>query len=117
MFLTLQWLNPNCLEFMQQGTGLIRFRQVWRYHSRLEDVECLFGYKGNAFSLTGNVEADLLGIVSVHPMREEAVREFLTKAGKDWSLVQNLIYHNLLFETEYEGQKYFMRRLDGKEKE
>ncbi|MCD6389776.1 MAG: radical SAM protein [Desulfobulbaceae bacterium] len=82
--------------------------------SRLKDVECLFGYEGNAFSLTGNVEADLLGIVSVHPMREEAVREFLTRAGKDWSLVQNLIYHNLLFETEYEGQKYFMRRLDGK---
>ncbi|MEA3548368.1 MAG: radical SAM protein [Thermodesulfobacteriota bacterium] len=85
--------------------------------SRLEDVECLFGYEGNAFSLTGNVEADLLGIVAVHPMREEAVREFLTKAGKGWSLVQNLIYRNLLFETEYEGQKYFMRRLDGKEKE
>ncbi len=83
--------------------------------SHLEDVECLFGYEGNAFSLTGNVEADLLGIVSVHPMREEAVREFLIRAGKDWSLVQNLIYHNLLFETEYEGQKYFLRRLDGNE--
>ena len=84
--------------------------------SCLEDVECLFGYEGNAFSLTGNVEADLLGIVSVHPMREEAVQEFLTKAGKDWSLVRKLINQNLLFETEYEGQKYFMRRLDGNEK-
>jgi wyosine [tRNA(Phe)-imidazoG37] synthetase (radical SAM superfamily) len=83
--------------------------------SRLEDVECLFGYEGNAFSLTGNVEEDLLGIVAVHPMREEAVWEFLTKAGKDWSLIQNMINQNRLFETEYEGQKYFMRRLDGKE--
>ncbi len=83
--------------------------------SRLEDVECLFGYEGNAFSLTGNVEEDLLGIVAVHPMREEAVQEFLTKAGKDWSLIRNMINQDFLLETEYEGQKYFMRRLDGKE--
>ena len=84
--------------------------------SRLEDVECLFGYEGNAFSMTGNVEEDLLGIVSVHPMREEAVLDFLTRAGEDWSFVKKLINRNLLLETEYEGQKFYIRRLDGRKK-
>ena len=79
---------------------------------QIKKTECLFGYEGNEFSRTGNVEEDLLSILAVHPMREEAVRKFLTRAGKDWSLVKKLINHNLLLETEYEGQKFFIRRLD-----
>jgi len=43
----------------------------------------LIGYKGNEFSLSGNIEENLLGITSVHPMREEAVREYLKKAGEN----------------------------------
>ncbi len=81
-----------------------------------EDVECLFGYEGNAFSSTGDVENDLLSIVSVHPMREEAVRKFLNRAGQDWSLIHNLVNQNRLLETEYEGKKYFIRKLDEQER-
>ena len=77
-----------------------------------ENVECLFGYEGNAFSLTGDVENDLLSIVSVHPMREEAVQKFLNRAGKDWSLIHNLVNQNQLLATEYEGKTYFIRKLD-----
>lgn len=87
--------------------------QIFSEH--LKKVECLFGYEGNAFSLTGDVENDLLSIVSVHPMREEAVRKFLNRAGKDCSLVRNLINQNKLLETEYEGKKYFIRKLDEQE--
>ncbi|MEA3466845.1 MAG: hypothetical protein U9R57_01315 [Thermodesulfobacteriota bacterium] len=82
----------------------------------LEVVECLFGYEGNAFSLTGDVKNDLLSIVSVHPMREEAVRKFLTRAGKDWSFIHNMIDQNQLLETEYEGKRYFIRKLDEQER-
>ncbi len=78
---------------------------------RVKDVECLFGYEGNAFSLTGNVEEDLLNIIAVHPMQEEAVREFLGKAGADWTLVDNLIVQDRLFATDYEGKKFYLRRL------
>ncbi len=84
--------------------------------AHFEDVECLFGYEGNAFSLTGDVENDLLSIVSVHPMREEAVRKFLNRAGKDWSLIHNLVNQNRLLETEYEGKRYFIRKLDEQER-
>jgi wyosine [tRNA(Phe)-imidazoG37] synthetase (radical SAM superfamily) len=80
---------------------------------KVKSVEYLIGYEGNRFTPLGNVEEDLLGITAVHPMREEAVREFLARARVDWSIIQHLIAQGLLFETEYEKNKYYMRRLAG----
>jgi len=47
----------------------------------------------------------------VHPMREEAIHEFLTRAGFDWSVVQRLITQDQLIEMDYEGRKFYMRKL------
>jgi wyosine [tRNA(Phe)-imidazoG37] synthetase (radical SAM superfamily) len=80
-------------------------------HERVDQVEYLIGYEGNAFAFTRDVEGDLLSITAVHPMREEAVTEFLTRAGSDWSVVQRLIDGGQLVETNYEGQDFYMRRL------
>jgi len=74
-------------------------------------VEYLIGYEGNAFAYTGNAENDLLSITSVHPMRESAVSDLLTKAGADWSVVDKLIAENKLVETEYETHKFYLRHL------
>jgi hypothetical protein len=43
-------------------------------------------------------------------MRESAVSEFLKKTGADWSLVHKLIAQSKLFESEYEGQKFYLRK-------
>ncbi len=84
------------------------------FHERLDQVEYLIGYEGNAFAFTGNVEEDLLSITSVHPMRESAVREILKKAGADWSVAHQLIAQSKLVETEYAGQKFYLRNFKGK---
>jgi len=81
---------------------------------RVNQVEYLIGYEGNAFAFTGNVEDDLLSITAVHPMREEAVSEFLARAGADWPVVQGLIAQGQLIEMEYEGRKFYMRKLHGR---
>ena len=78
----------------------------------VDQVEYLIGYEGNAFAFTGDVEEDLLSITAVHPMREGAVTEFLTRAGSDWSVVQRLIDGGQLIETEYEGRGFYMRKLN-----
>jgi wyosine [tRNA(Phe)-imidazoG37] synthetase (radical SAM superfamily) len=78
---------------------------------RLSNVEYLIGYEGNAFAFTGNVEDDLLSITSVHPMREEAVIELLKKADTDWEVVEKLIKDDSLMEVEYQGRKFYMRKL------
>jgi wyosine [tRNA(Phe)-imidazoG37] synthetase (radical SAM superfamily) len=78
---------------------------------RVDQVEYLIGYEGNAFAFTGDVEEDLLSIMAVHPMREEAVNEFLTRAGSDWSVVQRLIDGGQLIKTEYDERSFYMRKL------
>ena len=81
------------------------------FSERLSGVEYLIGYEGNAFASTGNVRNDLLGITSVHPMREEAVTEFLDKTGNDWTVIERLIEDSALVELEYQGKKFYMRKL------
>ncbi|MBC8448427.1 MAG: radical SAM protein [Chloroflexi bacterium] len=77
---------------------------------RVERVEYLIGYEGNAFACTGNAPEDLLSITAVHPMREEAVAELLARAGADWPVVHRLIAQGQLVETEYEGRKFYVRK-------
>jgi wyosine [tRNA(Phe)-imidazoG37] synthetase (radical SAM superfamily) len=74
-------------------------------------VEYLIGYEGNAFAFTGNLEQDLLSITAVHPMREEAVREFLKKANADWKIIEELMQEGKLGRLEFEGNMYYMRKL------
>jgi len=84
------------------------------FSEKSSNVEYLTSYEGNAFAFTGNVEEDLLSITAVHPMREKAVREFLTRAKADWSIIHKLVVQGQLIEIEYEGKRFYMQKLPGK---
>jgi wyosine [tRNA(Phe)-imidazoG37] synthetase (radical SAM superfamily) len=77
---------------------------------RLSRVELLTGYEGMGFHTTGDIEADLLSITSVHPMREDAVRTLLAESGSDWDLVERLLEVGALAEIPYRNQKFYVRR-------
>jgi len=96
-----EWVRPPDEETINRAYQI--------FSQRLDHVEHLIGYEGNAFAFTGNVEEDLLSITAVHPMREEAVSEFLARAGADWPVVNRLIVQGQLVETEYEGRKFYVR--------
>jgi wyosine [tRNA(Phe)-imidazoG37] synthetase (radical SAM superfamily) len=84
------------------------------YHilaKKVEQVEYLIGYEGNAFAFTGNVEEDLLSITAVHPMREDAVSDYLAQAGAEWSVVQGLVAEGELVEVEHGGHTFYFRKL------
>jgi wyosine [tRNA(Phe)-imidazoG37] synthetase (radical SAM superfamily) len=95
------WVHPPVPEDINVAFQIFR--------EKLDQVEYLIGYEGNAFAFTGNLEEDLLNITSVHPMRESAVGEFLKKAGADWSDVHKLIAQSKLVEADYEKQKFYLR--------
>ena len=44
-------------------------------------------------------------------LKEEAVRDFLTRAKADWAIIHKLIDQAQLIEMEYGGKKFYMRRL------
>jgi wyosine [tRNA(Phe)-imidazoG37] synthetase (radical SAM superfamily) len=81
------------------------------FAERVNPVETLIGYEGNAFAFTGDAEKDLLSITAVHPMREDAVSEFLARAGAAWPVVHELVERGQLVRTEYKGQRFYMRKL------
>ena len=81
----------------------------------VDHVEYLIGYEGNAFAFTGDVEQDLLSITAVHPMREDAVDAFVARAGADWTAVHQLVAQDRLVEAEYEGHRFYLRRLGGRQ--
>jgi wyosine [tRNA(Phe)-imidazoG37] synthetase (radical SAM superfamily) len=83
------------------------------FKERLDNVEYLIGYEGNAFASTGNTVEDLFSITAVHPMREDAVAEFLEKAGAGWSTVKELVESGNLISLDYQGKKFYMRKLPG----
>jgi wyosine [tRNA(Phe)-imidazoG37] synthetase (radical SAM superfamily) len=85
--------------------------QVFSQKLGVDRVECLTGYEGNAFGFTGNVEEDLLSITAVHPMRGDAVEEFLREANASWQIIEKLLAAEKLVKCEYEGCRYYMRRL------
>ena len=77
---------------------------------RIDRVECLMEYEGNAFAFTGDVVKDLLAITAVHPMRKDAMQDFLERAGANWSIVETLIAEEQLSESEHRGQKFYKRK-------
>lgn len=81
------------------------------YNRYIDKVEYLIGHEGNSFTYTGNLEQDLLSITSVHPMRESAVKELLVKAGQEWIAVEKLIADEKLIELNFDGNKFYMRKL------
>jgi len=84
------------------------------FTQNVDNVEYIIGYEGNEFGFSGNVEEDLLSITSVHPMREEAVREYLKKSGADWRVITDLIKKGSLIELKYQGKNFYMRKLPGR---
>jgi len=100
------WVQYPSEEVLNQSYNLFK--------EKLDQVECLIGYEGNAFAFTGEVEEDILSITSVHPMREGALKDFLKRAKSDWSIVEGLIEQGKLVESEYKGHKFYIRKFKKK---
>jgi wyosine [tRNA(Phe)-imidazoG37] synthetase (radical SAM superfamily) len=74
-------------------------------------TEYLIGYEGNEFAFTGNAEQDILSITAVHPMREDAVDEFLKKADESWDLIERLIQEQKIVKHTLNNTAFYSRKL------
>jgi len=84
------------------------------FSSVLDKVEYLIGYEGNAFSSSGDFEDDILSITSVHPMREDGVRDLVRSDSACWGDVDRLISENKLVELDYQDNRFYMRRISSR---
>lgn len=103
-------IRPPADSRVQSPSEEVVNRSYNLFKEKIKQVECLIGYEGNTFAFTGEVEEDILSITSVHPMREEALKDFLKRAKSDWSTILNLINRGQLVETDYKGNKFYIRK-------
>ena len=102
--------RPPAEDRVHSPDELVINRSYQILSKQIDQVEYLIGYEGDAFATTGNIEEDLLSITSVHPMREEAVKELLLKTGDNWHSVQKLIKQGSIIESKYDGRNFYVRR-------
>ncbi len=61
------------------------------------------------FGYTGDIESDILHIVSVHPMSHRQVEELLKKAGRTWETMEKLLSQRKVKAVEYQGERYYLK--------
>lgn len=103
-------IRPPAEKWVQLPSEECLNRSYNLFKERLNNVEYLIGYEGNEFSCTGIVEEDILSITSVHPMTTDALNHLLQRTHSDWSVISALIDKGQLSETEYKGQKFYVRK-------
>ena len=104
-------IRPPAEKWVKSPTEFELYGAYILFSEKKLNVEYLMGSEGNSFTFTGNVKEDLLGITTVHPMREDAVKEYLNKAGKNWEVVEKLLSDGGLKDIVYERNKFYVRNL------
>lgn len=80
------------------------------FQTKLNRVELLTGYEGNAFSSTGDFKEDIMSITAVHPMREDAVIALLNKTMTSVEQLNHLLDKQILKKVYYQNSIYYVRR-------
>lgn len=103
-------IRPPAEKYVRPPAAEVLAMAYQRFRERTIATELLIGYEGNAFAFTGDVRQDLLSITAVHPMRDEAVREFLKKARAGWGVIDELVKQQELAEVEFNRQVFYIRK-------
>jgi len=103
-------IRPPATDWVRPPSEKALVRAYQQLSDQCRKVETLTGYEGNEFGTTGNVEEDLLSIMAVHPMRKDAIDEFLERNNEDWSVIDKLLAKEHLTQLEYQGKTFYLRR-------
>lgn len=81
------------------------------FTSKKIKTEYLIGYEGNEFTLTGLPSDDILSITAVHPMREDAIRQFIENSGYDFNIIEVLEKKQLLKRVKFQNHNFYTRKI------
>jgi wyosine [tRNA(Phe)-imidazoG37] synthetase (radical SAM superfamily) len=88
----------------------IKYTALQIFRSKIENSFIVDYDEGNNFSFTSEAKKELIDILSVHPMRKKAVKDFLTKADLSWDLIKTLISEEILSTEEYSGDTFYVKK-------
>ncbi|ACV24905.1 radical SAM protein [Methanocaldococcus fervens] len=80
-----------------------------------DKVELLGKFEGYEFILSDDIENDILAITSVHPMREEVIKELLNKRNISFDIINKMVEEGKLIKLEYNGEIFYMKKIKSRE--
>jgi wyosine [tRNA(Phe)-imidazoG37] synthetase (radical SAM superfamily) len=88
--------------------GSDEFDRAWRaFEESGLKVKSLVGYGGDQFTVTGDTARNIQAMAAVHPLREDALRNIVERAGSDWQLIEQLLVEGRLQKTEHDQETYY----------
>jgi len=75
-------------------------------------MDLLFDLETTDFQSTGNITEDILGITAVHPIREGAIKNMVSMAHVDWSIVEELLTTRKIARIQYREEWFYVRRFE-----
>lgn len=100
--------RPPAENFAEPATEVSLNAAYQIFGDLINEVELLTYNEGIDFTFSSNAEKELLSILSVHPMRKDAVEKYLEKANADWELINNLLNKNELKKVWYQGNEFYL---------
>lgn len=80
------------------------------YAAKVPHVELLRGHETGAFAPAGDALEQLLAMLAVHPMREEAVERYLADAGLGAEVIDGPVLRERLSRVEYGDSTFVVRQ-------
>ncbi len=95
-------------EFWVKPPSFEKIIQIQKYIlGQIDFAKFLFEPEDLLFTSTGEYQKDILDLVSVHPMREQALRCMVQKAGEKWDVVENLVSQGRLQRKIYQNDVFY----------
>ena len=80
------------------------------FSEKVDFLQLLFEAEASDFRSTSNFVEDLLSIIAVHPIREEALRIMTDQAGESWDTVNRLIASSQIQAIRYRDDIFYLSR-------
>jgi len=98
----LKWVNKPMEESINQAYHIFTDNEL--------NPEMILGFEGTNTGFTGNAIEDIINICSVHPIREDTMKELLRKNQADPSILDTLVSNKYIQKVEYKSNIFYIRK-------
>jgi len=98
----LKWVNKPNEESINEAYHIFADNQL--------NPEMILGFEGTNTGFTGNAIEDIINICSVHPIREDTMKELLRKNQADPTILDTLVNNKYIQKVEYKSNIFYIRK-------
>ena len=98
----LKWVNKPNEKSINEAYHIFADNQL--------NPELILGFEGTNTGFTGNAIEDIINICSVHPIREDTMKELLRKNQADPTILDTLVSNKYIQKVEYKSNIFYIRK-------